>query len=310
MKRDIPLEQFGRVALLMGGWSVERAVSLRGGAEVLRGLHALGVDAVALDVESREALCALDLSSYDRAFLMMHGEGGEDGLVQSHLELLGVPYTGSGVLSSALAMDKCMIKQLWRGLGVSTPDWVRLTTADDCALALERLGLPLVIKPVVGGSSLGVVIVREIGQLEAAFATVSAYGAAFAERYIQGRELTVSLLGGEPLPVLHIETPHEFYDYDAKYIASDTVYHCPADLPAAVSEQCQQQAKSLYQIGGLRDWGRFDFICDQQDHPWVIECNTIPGMTTHSLFPAAAAAAGYSLGEQVGLVLTHSLERV
>jgi D-alanine-D-alanine ligase len=296
------------VGVFMGGWSAEREISLLSGQRVLQGLLSAGVDAVPVDV-SRELLKSLKGDEYDCVFLILHGPGGEDGVVQAYLELLGIPYTGSGVLGSALAMNKLRSKQIWRGLDLPVPDWRIVNSIDECRSRAQEMGLPMVFKPIGEGSSIGVSPVMQPGELEGAFDLAHRYGAVMMEKFIVGRELTVAVLDGEALPVIHIETPREFYDYEAKYFVDSTRYHCPADLPGNVASECQRLALDAFSAVDAFAWGRVDFVCDENNQPWLIEVNTAPGMTGHSLVPMAALEAGLSFETLVTRILECSLER-
>jgi D-alanine-D-alanine ligase len=297
--------EFGRVAVLMGGWSAEREVSLNSGREVLAGLRRAGVDAHAVDA-TPEILRQISVDDWDHAFIVLHGRGGEDGVAQAALELAGIPYSGSGVLGSALGMDKRLCKEIWRGAGLATPGWRMLDGESDCAAALETLGLPLVIKPVLEGSSIGVAIVRRAEDLSAAWQSAREYGAVMAEQYIVGRELTCGVLQGEALPLIHVETPSDFYDYEAKYLADSTRYHCPCGLPSAQETELKRLAVRAFESVAASGWGRVDLMLDAADKPWLIEVNTVPGMTDHSLVPMAARAAGMDFEELVLRILATS----
>ena len=282
------LASFGRVGVFMGGWSAEREISLKSGQQVLQGLLSAGVDAVGVDVNC-EQLRALKGDEYDRVFLVLHGPGGEDGMVQAYLEMIGVPYTGSGVLGSALSMSKLSTKCLWHGVGLPTPEWRIVNSVEECYCACEELGLPMMVKPIAEGSSIGMSRVDELEQVESSFSRAAQYGVVFVEKFISGRELTVGVLGERALPVIEIFTPHEFYDYRAKYFSENTQYHCPADIPDWLASECQSLALQAFAAVSARDWGRVDFMCDGQNNPWLIEINTAPGMTNHSLVPMAAS---------------------
>ena len=285
------LVDFGRVAVVMGGWAAEREVSLMSGRQVLDALLASGVDATALDAE-RDVVAVLQRDGYDRAFLILHGRGGEDGLVQGALELAGIPYTGTGVLGSALAMDKFRSKELCSYHGVPTATAERLGSVAEVEAAVARIGLPAVIKPVAEGSSIGVSMVQGTQQLAPAFDTARQHGDVMIEQYLAGSEVTCAVLHERCLPLVSIRAPGEFYDYDAKYIDDDTEYSCPAPLDAALTERIQQLALQVFAILACRGWARIDFMLDAAGEPQFMECNTAPGMTSHSLVPVAAGAAG------------------
>ncbi|MFP4079043.1 MAG: D-alanine--D-alanine ligase [Ectothiorhodospira sp.] len=283
---------YGRVAVLMGGWSAERAISLRSGQAVLDALRAAGVDAQGVDA-GRDVLEVLRRGGFDRAFIALHGRGGEDGVVQGALELAGIPYTGSGVAASAMAMDKLMTKRLWRGAGLPTPDFRVLETGFDPQAVAESLGLPLIVKPALEGSSIGMTRVTRAEELVTAHATAAACGGpVLAERWIAGGEYTAAILDGEALPLIRLETPRAFYDYEAKYRAGDTRYHCPCGLPPEEEARLRALALEAFAAVSGAGWGRVDLMRDESGQPWLIEVNTVPGMTDHSLVPMAARAAG------------------
>ncbi len=299
---------FGRVAVLFGGSSAEREISLRSGAAVLAALLRRGVQAEALDpaVESGQGL---DLSDYDRAFIVLHGRGGEDGQIQGALDSLGLPYTGSGVLGSALGMDKYRCKLLWQGLGLPTPAFAPMRSEDDLAQA-AALGFPLMVKPAHEGSSIGMGRADDAEQLAAAFRQAVEYDRlVLAERWIQGAEYTAAILGRSALPLIRLETPNAFYDYAAKYQADSTQYHCPCGLDAEKEQTLQALALEAFDAVGASGWGRVDILMDEQQQPFLIEVNTVPGMTDHSLVPMAAAAASIDFDELVWRILETSLER-
>jgi D-alanine-D-alanine ligase len=280
----------------MGGWSAEREVSLWSGQGVVEALQRRGVDAVAVDA-SRHTILTLGQQGFARAFNVLHGTGGEDGTLQAVLDLQGVPYTGSGVLASALAMDKLRSKRMWKAEGLPTPDWMALRDPGEALLAAERFGYPLFVKPSEEGSSVGISKVKSATQLGSAFQRARGDDdkrprAVMAERFVAGGEYTCAILDGEPLPLIRIEPEGEFYDYHAKYISDQTRYHCPSNLdPLHESELSAICARAFELVGG-RGWGRVDFMLDAQGKPWLLEINTVPGMTSHSLVPMAARAAG------------------
>ena len=287
----------GRVLVLMGGWSAERPISLRSGAAVTTALKRAGVDAQPIDLQRGEDLVRL-VRTGDRCFIALHGRGGEDGVVQGILEAMQIPYTGSGVLGSALGMDKLRSKLLWQGAGLPTPAWLRLEQGFDPRAVVKTLGLPLMIKPAEEGSSIGMSRVERIEDLSLAYARAAECASAvLAERWIQGEEYTVAILGNTALPAIRLQTPHAFYDYDAKYSASDTQYHCPCGLSAAEEKRMADLALRAFAELGGRGWGRMDFMRDAQGQFWLLEANTAPGMTDHSLVPMAAKAAGLSMSD-------------
>ncbi len=298
---------FGKVAVVYGGTSAEREVSLKSGQAVHDALTRKGVDAHTIDAAGAELLRALQQGRFDRVFIALHGRGGEDGVLQGALDMLGLPYTGSGVLGSALAMDKARAKYVWQTLMLPTPEFAVLTPASDLALALKKVGLPLIVKPVHEGSTLGITHVTATEQLRPAWEAALAYDSeVVAERYIKGAEYTAALLGGEPLPLIRIESASGFYDYQAKYVANDTHYFCPCGLDQKREQELQQLALRAFDALGCSGWGRVDFICDAHGQPWLLEANTVPGMTDHSLVPMAARAAGMDFDTLVWRILETS----
>ena len=294
---------FGKVAVLLGGRSAEREVSLRSGGMVLRALQSRDVDAHAFDPQQRD-LAALIAEKFDRVFIALHGRYGEDGTIQGALELLGIPYTGSGVLASALAMDKWRTKLVWQAAGISTPRYELLTESSELKAVAARLGLPLMVKPANEGSSIGMSKVRDASALEEAYALAANYDSVvLAEQFIEGIELTAGVLGGEALPLIKLETPREFYDYAAKYTANDTRYIIPCGLSAGAEAAVRQQVLAAFNALGCRGWGRVDLMMDAAGKPWFIEVNTSPGMTDHSLVPMAARHAGVTFEDLVLRIL-------
>ncbi len=305
----VRVEDYGRVAVLMGGNSAEREISLDSGRAVLDALLASGVDAEGIDVSDASVLCReLKEHKYDRAFVAMHGRGGEDGAIQGMLECIGLPYTGSGVLASALAMDKHYSKRLWLQQGLPTPDFALPGGVEELSEAAGRLGLPLLVKPVHEGSSFGVCKVSEIGGLEQAWRDAMRYDQqVMAEAWIEGTEYTAGILCGSVLPLIRLETGREFYDYTAKYMAKDTRYICPCGLSEAKEKALQELALHACASLGVEGWGRVDMMLDGAGQPWLIEVNTIPGMTSHSLVPKAADQAGLDFSELVLRILGSSI---
>jgi D-alanine-D-alanine ligase len=303
---SVPVEQYGKVAVLMGGLSAEREISLKSGGAVLAALQRCGVDAHPVDV-GRDILLVLAEGGYDRAFVILHGRGGEDGVMQGALECLGLPYTGSGVLGSALGMEKHRTKAVWRGLDLPTPESVLLSRIDDLQQA-DALGYPLMIKPSAEGSSIGMSKVENPAQLQQAWETARGFDArVLAERWIVGEEYTASILGERMLPLIRLETPHQFYDFEAKYSADTTRYHCPCGLPESRELELQNLCRKAFEAVGARGWGRVDLMLDNEGRPWLIEVNTQPGMTDHSLVPMAAKVAGIDFDELVMSILATSL---
>jgi D-alanine-D-alanine ligase len=284
----------GKVAVLMGGKSAEREVSLKSGGMVLQALRSKRVDAHAFDPAEKD-LDLLRRERFDRAFIALHGRFGEDGTMQGILEWLGIPYTGSGVLASALAMDKVRTKRMWQAEGLATAPYLVLDKDMDFNAAAKKLGVPLFVKPATEGSSVGMSKVKRAGDLEEAFALAVNYDpVVIAEKFIDGPELTIAIVGERVLPVIKIETPREFYDYEAKYIANDTRYLIPCGLPAAKEKQIQALALKAFQALGCRGWARVDVMLDKRGRAYLLEINTSPGMTDHSLVPMAAKAVGIS----------------
>ena len=301
--------RFGKVAVLMGGWSAERTISLNSGQAVLDALLRGGVDAHGIDVQRETVLTELEQGQFARAFVILHGPGGEDGVMQGALEVLGLPYTGSGVMASALAMDKLRSKQLLEGAGIPTPPYLALDENFDPDYVVATVGLPLMVKPALEGSSIGMSKVDEIEELSAARQKAAHFkGKVLAECWIEGREYTVAILGNTPLPAICLETPRDFYDYEAKYQANDTRYLCPCGLPAEEEHRLQRLALAAFQALGAEGWGRVDIMCTQDGTPFVIELNTVPGMTDHSLVPMAAKAAGINFDQLVLRILAQTLD--
>lgn len=293
------IQGFGRVAVLMGGCSAEREVSLRSGNAVLEALLRVGVDAFGLDL-SEQALTQIMAEKIDRAFIALHGRGGEDGSIQGVLEWLRIPYTGSDVMSSALGMDKYKCKQVWHGLGLPTPASSLLSATTNAENLVAKLGLPLMIKPAHEGSSIGMSKVTSAGQLAEAYSEASQYDTRIlAERFISGPEFTVSIVDDRALPVIGLITSHDFYDFSAKYTATDTQYLLPSGLTAEEETAMQELALEAYRAVGCESWGRVDIMVDEAKQPWLLEVNTSPGMTDHSLVPQAAAYAGISFEQLV-----------
>jgi D-alanine-D-alanine ligase len=300
---------YGKVAVLYGGRSAEREVSLMSGQAVLAALRAAGVDAHGVDAGRDVARELLD-GGYARVWLALHGRGGEDGQMQGLLELLGLPYTGSGVLASALGMDKWRSKQLWLAAGLPVPACEVLRADSDFAAVAARLGLPLFVKPANEGSSIGVSKVKAAADLPAAYAAARRHDAlVLAEGFCGGGEYTVPLLNSRALPVIRIQPAAEFYDYEAKYFRDDTQYHCPSGLTAAAETRMQSLALTAFETLGGHGWGRVDVLLDASGEPRLLEANTLPGMTSHSLVPMAARAAGISFEALCMAILDSSFRR-
>lgn len=293
------IQKFGRVAVLMGGCSAERDVSLRSGNAVLAALLRSGVDAFGLDLTD-QAVAQLAVEKFDRAFIALHGRGGEDGSIQGVLEWLRIPYTGSDVMASALGMDKFKCKQVWQGLGLPTPASSLLNANTNAEQLVAKLGLPLMVKPAHEGSSIGMSKITSAEALTKAYAKASQYDSRIlAERFISGSEFTVSIVDGKALPVIGLKTSHDFYDFNAKYTATDTQYLLPCGLSNQEEQAMQQLALDAYRAVGCESWGRVDIMVDEARQPWLLEVNTSPGMTDHSLVPQAAAFAGISFDQLV-----------
>lgn len=292
---------FGRVGVLYGGRSSEREVSLMSGQGVFEALCSKGVDAHLFDMGQHD-LVALAQAKFDRVFIALHGRFGEDGTVQGALECLGVPYTGSGVMASSLAMDKIMSKRVWQHLGLPTPEFVELNAPEAVELATQQLGLPMILKPPHEGSTVGITRVDRPEQAQQAYAIATHYDPiVLAEQFIKGRELTVPVLGsGETaraLPVIEIVAPGGNYDYEHKYLSDATQYFCPAALDEKLGHDIRAIAVRAFLALGCEGWARADFMLDEQGKPWLLEMNTSPGMTSHSLVPMAAKAQGLSYAD-------------
>jgi len=309
LRRVANAAEFGRVAVLYGGTSSEREISLLTGGAVLEALRRRGVDAHPFDPAERP-LGALVEERCARAWIALHGPGGEDGTLQGALEFLGIPYTGSGVLGSAIGMDKLRTKRLAQSIGVDTADFVVLREPADLETAVERLGLPLIVKPATQGSSVGMSRVERAQDMAAAYAAATLHEPlAFAEPWITGGEYTVAILQGRALPSIRIETPRAFYDYEAKYLRDDTRYHCPSGLSGEAEKHLANLALAAFEACGAEGWGRADFMMDATGRPLLLEINTVPGMTSHSLVPMAARTAGIDFDELVWRVLETSFTR-
>jgi len=295
------LSAIGPVAVLCGGSSAEREVSLNSGAEVHAALLSLGVQADLVD----PAETPFDsLRGYAICFIALHGRGGEDGVIQGALDHIGMPYTGSGVMASAIGMSKVATKLIWAGAGLPTPAFY-LAGAEQ-----QDLGFPLMVKPAHEGSSIGMRKVHNAAELEEAVVAAAHYDAeVMVERWVQGAEFTVAILADEALPPIRLETPHSFYDYEAKYKANSTRYICPCGLDKEKEEELKQLAKKAFQVVGCNGWGRVDVMQDEAGKFFLIEVNTVPGMTDHSLVPMAARASGRSFAQLVGEILLQAWER-
>ncbi|MFN0038775.1 MAG: D-alanine--D-alanine ligase [Burkholderiales bacterium] len=294
---------FGKVGVLMGGRSGEREVSLMSGQAVLAALKRRGVDAHAFDPGERD-LRALQDERFDRVFIALHGRFGEDGTIQGALQWMGIRYTGSGVMASALAMDKWRTKLVWLASAIPTPRFCMLEETSDFAQVAGELGLPLIVKPSREGSTIGLTRVARAEDMAAAYRKAAQHDAmVIAEEFISGAEVTASILGEAALPLIRIEAPGGNYDYHAKYFSDETRYHCPSNLPAEQEQHIRDLALRAFRILGCRGWGRIDVMIDSHGNPFLLEANTVPGMTGHSLVPMAAKAAGMGFDDLVERIL-------
>ncbi len=301
------LTHFGRVAVLYGGTSSEREISLLTGAEIIQALELLGVETVAIDIKEN-ALDAIAKANVDRAFIALHGPGGEDGTLQGALEYLKIPYTGSGVMASALAMDKLRCKQLWKGIGLATTDFAALNQSTDWQATMNQLGGSVVVKPACEGSSVGMSIAKSAQQLEQAWQLAAQYDAkVLAEPQLTGDEYTVAILDGKALPSIRIQANATFYDYEAKYHSDKTEYFCPSGLDVEREKELAQLSIDAFNSIDGRGWGRVDVMADQNGRFNLLEVNTVPGMTSHSLVPMAGLAAGLKFEDVVRAILEGSL---
>ena len=298
--------QYGKVAVLMGGRSAEREISLQTGAAVLSALRRQGVDAWGIDA-GETVVSDLVGADFDRVFIALHGRGGEDGVIQGALETLNLPYTGSNVLGSALSMDKVRCKWIWQSQGLPTPEFKQIRSVEDLENAAEELGLPLMVKPVHEGSSLGACKVITAEGLQEAWQNATRYdGDVICERWIAGGDYTVGILNGSALPAIKIETDREFYDYRAKYLDDSTRYLCPCGLPQELEKDMSALALKAFNSIGSGGWGRVDILLDENRSPYLIDANTVPGMTGHSLVPMAARQVGIDFDSLVLQVLDTS----
>jgi len=300
-------KSFGKVAVLLGGNSGEREVSLKSGAAVYDALIAQGIDAVKVD--SKEGLVAqLEAQPFDRVFIVLHGVGGEDGTVQGLLEFMGLPYTGSGVKASAICMDKWRTKLIWAGLNLATPKFTQAQDLTELQAFAQQVGYPLMVKPALEGSSIGISKVKGEQELAAAFTAAAQTGSpVLAEQFVSGKEFTVAILDGKPLPVIQLKPAKDFYDYEAKYLRNDTQYLLPCGLSPEKEQEVQALALAAYEAVGCEGWGLVDVMQDENEAFWLIEVNTVPGMTDHSLVPMAAKAAGFTFEQLVSQILSSTL---
>lgn len=308
VKLMVDVAQLGKVAVLVGGISAERSVSLISGAAVLKGLLAKGVDAYAVDAHP-DNIGTLKERGFDRVFIVLHGRWGEDGVVQGALQSIGLPYTGSGVLGCALAMDKVRSKQVWQSLGLPTAKYRVLKREADLDGLVEELGLPIFLKPAREGSSVGIGKVNHASELLSAYQETALVGDdVLAEQFIAGAELTVSILRDKALPIIRMSTDNEFYDYEAKYESDDTQYFCPAGLSDELEQEIRTLAEKAFAALDCAVWGRVDVMLNTQGKPLLLEVNTVPGMTSHSLVPMSAAQTGISFDDLVVDILSTTLE--
>lgn len=308
MMQLMDVKQFGKVAVLYGGRSAEREVSLQSGAAVLAALQATGVDACGIDVgaDIMQQLCA---QPFDRAFIVLHGRGGEDGTIQGLLECAGIPYTGSGVLASALAMDKLRTKQVWHTLGLPTPQHATLSCVEDCERVADELGFPLMVKPSQEGSSIGMAKVHNLNELQQAWHNARTYDDnVLVEQYVSGPEFTIAMLDGEILPPIRLGTDHVFYDYEVKYLSDNTSYQIPCGLEEDKEQELRELTARACAALGVTGWGRADVMQDEAGAFWLLEVNTVPGMTGHSLVPMAAKAAGLDFQQLVLRLLATTVQ--
>lgn len=300
-------KRFGKVAVLMGGLSAEREVSLKSGQAVLEGLLRQGVNAIGIDADE-QTLLRLQTENFDRVFIVLHGRGGEDGVIQGGLESIGMPYTGAGVTACAIAMDKVLTKHIWRSYGLPTADFCDVRSIEELKGVTDKLGLPLYVKASHEGSSVGVVKVSAEEELEPAWREANKYDeSVLIEGFNSGDELTVSILAGKALPVIRIKAFNEFYDYEAKYESDQTEYICPAGLSEAMETGVRELAEKAFAVIQGTGWGRVDVMLDSDGKPQLLEVNMVPGMTDHSLVPMAAKAVGMSFDELVIKILEDSL---
>lgn len=300
---------FGKVAVVFGGHSMEREVSLWSGDAVLKALQAKGVDAHGIDAKDAGLLAKLQAENFDRVFIVLHGRGGEDGVLQGALEHLNIPYTGSGVLASSLAMDKIRTKQLWKAVGLPVLESYIIEDEAHAQALQSQLTYPVAVKPSEEGSSIGVSRVDHAEDLVKAWEAAGGYNSpVFAENWIIGNgEYTCAILNGEALPIIRMETDLAFYDYEAKYLRDDTRYFCPSGLSEADETRFRKLCEDAFQSIGAKGWGRVDFVVDRDNNPWLLEINMVPGMTNHSLVPMAAKTAGISFEDLCWLILEDSL---
>ncbi|MFK5985020.1 MAG: D-alanine--D-alanine ligase [Pseudomonadota bacterium] len=291
----------GKIGVLLGGDSQEREVSLDSGQAVYESLKNQNVDVIKIDICNKKKASWLEqIQNIDFAFIALHGRGGEDGKIQALLELLEIPYTGSSVTASAVAMNKLLSKQIWTANSLPTPEYVLMDEQTNISKMAAKIGFPMMIKPAHEGSSIGISKVNGEQEIDAAFALARKFDPiVIAEQWINGKEYTASIVAKEVLPLIRLQTPREFYDYQAKYKLDDTLYFCPCGLEQEIEQQVQQLAKKAFASIGCIGWGRVDFMLDEKQQPWLIELNTVPGLTSHSLVPMAAKQAGKSFDQLI-----------
>jgi len=308
-EQDFNPAKYGKVAVLMGGLSAEREISLKSGSAVLKALVSRGVDAHKVDV-GKDIIQQLIAGTFDRVFNMLHGRIGEDGVIQGALELLDIPYTGSGVLASAIGMDKLRTKEIWLANNLSTPDFVIVNRDTNPKDVIKKLGLPIIVKPFKEGSSIGMSKVSELSEMQPAMDFALQYDDdVLAEKWIEGDEYTTAIVAGESLPLIKLETTNTFYDFEAKYVSDSTQYHCPCGLAESKEESLKELSKKAFDVIGASGWGRVDIMVDASGKAFLIEINTLPGMTDHSLVPMAAKQAGNSFETLVLKILESSMAK-
>ncbi len=295
------------VAVLFGGLSAERIISLKSGEAVVTALKDSDIKVTEIDFD-QHGLDKLIKAKPDVVFNILHGSGGEDGVVQGILEYLEIPYTGSGVKASAITMDKLLTKRILRDEGIATPNFMALNSEQDCEFVADKLGFPVMIKPIYEGSSIGMSFVTSKDELKVAFELANQYGSVMAEQWVSGKEYTVAFLANELLPIIELQTDNQFYDYEAKYESNQTRYICPCDINADLQQQIQTLVQKTIKACQVTGWGRVDIMCDQHNKPYVIEVNTTPGMTDHSLVPMAAQQNGLSFNELVKRILATAFD--
>jgi len=296
------------IAVLMGGTSAERAISLNSGQAVIKALNENGYQVTGIDFNEL-GLEQLMQAKPDVVFNILHGVGGEDGVVQGILDYLKIPYTGSGVKASALTMDKLLTKRILRDEGIATAGFISLTSLEDCQLVEAELGFPVMIKPVYEGSSIGMSIANDDAELRQSYQIAAEYGDVMAEAYIKGKEYTIGFLGCDLLPIIELQTDHQFYDYEAKYESNDTRYICPCEISENLEKTLNSLARKTIEACQVTGWGRVDIMCDENNNAYVLEVNTTPGMTDHSLVPMAAKQAGLSFNQLVKRIVETALEK-